>query len=202
MPRVRMAMAGFVLAAVFGLPQSASASIIDFIWEMSGPQMIGFNAQCEFDVHNQRYECFALDAHIAGERNVRSERRLWLTLTGGVYFATGKDSEMRPFSFGKVQMFSYEPTLDVRSFSRGNVKIDHGVIGLSYFFLTGSDFKNFDNVGMKLVPISVTINRLTISYTVRIFPNGFTTEQFGGDPAATTHEGREVVTGLAIGYRW
>ncbi|MEO5739518.1 MAG: hypothetical protein ABIS29_02870 [Vicinamibacterales bacterium] len=202
MPRLRLGMAAFVLASVLAIPRSADAGIIDFIWEMSGPMMVGGGIACDIELQSGNNECRLVGARVSGDLSARGERRpLWLTLEGAVYFSTGKDSEMRPFKFGHAQLFAYEPTLNLRSVSHGDLAIHHGVIGLSYFLLTGKDFKRFDNVGLKLVPIAVTYKRFTVAYNLRVFPNGFTSQQFGVDPRTPTlHQGREVVNGFTIGW--
>lgn len=203
MPRASMGLAGFLLAAVLAFPHSAGAGVIEFILEMSGPQMIGAGIACDFEIQSGNNECRLAGARVSGELSGRGTRgRVWLTLEGAVYLSTGKDSEMRPFRVGRAQMFSYEPTLNLRSIDKNNIAIHHGVVGLSYVFLTGSDFKRFDNVGMKLVPIAFTFgNHFTVAYNLRVFPNGFTSVQFGAEPGtATPHRGREVVNGLTIGW--
>ena len=201
MSRVRLAPVVIVFVTSLALPSVVKAGIIDFIWEMNGPQMIGFLTNCEFDLHDDRHECRLVDKiHLSGDRQFREQRRLWLTLTGGVYFSTGKDSDTNEFEFGNVQMLAYEPTLDLRSLQSRDWKIDHGVMGVSYFYLIGSNFKNYDNIGLKLVPIAVTYKRFNIAYNFRIFPNGFTSEQFGGEPESVADKRSELVHGISFGY--
>lgn len=206
MQRMRLRIAVVFFAAIVTAPDSAGAGIIDFIHEMSGPQMVGFPVDCEFDIHFQRHECRLVDViHLSGDRDFRIERRLWLALTGAAYFSTPKDADLRQFKVGRVRMLAYEPMLNVRSFksSGGSVVLEHGVIGLSYFFLMGSDFKRFDNLGVKLIPIAFTYKRATFAYTFRVFPNGFTSEQFGvTPPQPTLRRESEVVNGLTFGFRF
>lgn len=202
MSRATLTPVAIVLFASLAVPGAANAGIIDFIWEMSGPQMIGFLTNCEFDLHEDRHECRVLDVHLSGDRQFREQRRLWLTLTGGAYFSTGRDSDTNTneFELGSVKMLAYEPTLDVRSYQSRNLKFDHGVIGLSYFYLIGSKFKKYDNIGLKLVPIAVTIGPVNVAYNFRIFPNGFTSEQFGGPTEPVADRRSELVHGFSVGY--
>ena len=171
MPRARMVLAGLLLAGGLALPHGAEAGVVDFILEMSGPQMIGTGIACDIELASSNSECRLTGIRVAGDLSGRGTRgRLWLTLEGNVYLATGKDSEMRPFKFGHAQMFSYEPTLNLRSIGKGDIAIHHGVVGLSYVFLTGSELKRFDNVGMKLDPIAFTSrNHFAVAYNLRCF---------------------------------
>lgn len=202
MPRLRMAMAGFVLAAVVAFPRSASASIIDFIWEMSGPQMVGLIFYCEFDPSTKQLECRAFDKRVYGNARPRAERRLWLNIPGAGYISTGKDSDDREYDFGKAQLFSFEPALEVRSITRRLGVMHHGIIGLSYFFLTGSGFEHFDKVGLKFVPIGFTFrNGVNLALSLRVFPNGFTADEFGvGTRQHDVDRPWERVYGVAFGW--
>ncbi len=204
MSRPRLAPAVIVFLASLAAPGVANAGIIDFIWEMSGPQMIGVQANCEFDLRQGGHQCRLVDKiHLSGDRNFRintDRSRVWLTLTGAAYFSTTKDSDTNEFGWWTVKMLAYEPTLDVRSYNGTKLKLDHGVMGLSYVFLIGSKFKNFDNVGVKLVPVTATIGNVTVAYNFRIFPNGFTSEQFGGDPEPVAGRRSELVHGITFGY--
>lgn len=205
MQRMRLGIAVVFFAALVAAPNPAGAGLIDFIHEMSGPQMIGFPVDCEFDIQVQRHECRLVDViHLSGDRGFRVERRLWLALTGAAYFSTGKDADLRQFKLGRVRMLAYEPTVNVRSFKStgGSVVLEHGVLGLSYFYLMGSDFRRFDNLGVKLVPIAFTYKRATFAYTFRVFPNGFTSEQFGVTAPTPTLRESEVVNGLTFGLRF
>jgi len=207
MPRLTCGIAGIALAFTLVCPRPANAGLIDFIWEMSGPQMVGVPISCDFELtapsrDQSDYECRVSEVSISGDRALRDRRsRFWLEVGGGVYISTGKNSEMREFGFGRVQLFAYEPMLHIRTLNRDSVKLTHGVMGLSYFLITGSDFKRFDNVGLKIVPVELTYKGFGIGYTLRVFPNGFTSEQFGVPSGTTTHQGREVVHGFVISLR-
>jgi hypothetical protein len=215
--RRRISLAGIVLAAVLASPQLASASIIDFIWEMSGPQMIGVPIYCDIDLRTDEKECriggirlpspkLTTVEKAAREREdyraFRATRTFWLSMQGGVFASTTKDSDMSEFEAWKVQMLSWEPMLGYRSFSSASERfvIDHGLAGVSYFILFGSDFKRFHNVGFKFTPIGVTYRWVNVSYNVRLFPSGFTSEQFNVDGSSTTHRGREILTGFSVGF--
>ena len=204
---LRRGLAGIVFAIMLAAPRAASAGIIDFIWEMSGPQLWGFPVECDLDLRSreyassQDYECRIAEWHVSGERRFRTaeQRRIWLAIGGGFYTTFGKDSTMRPFEKFKVGVVNYEPMVHLRSFQTpgtGTFAFEHGVIGMSHFLIVGKGFKRFDNVGLKFMPLQVRYKRVALGYTMRVFPKGFTAAQFGANPATTTHVGREVVNGL------
>ena len=53
----RIAVLGMMLFALLGLPRSSHAGLLELIWEMSGPQMIGSGISCIYSVRLQRQEC-------------------------------------------------------------------------------------------------------------------------------------------------
>ena len=70
---------GIALLAVLGFPGVSHASIWDWIWSMSGPQMIGVVFHCEYDwEHNnpnkKAHECRIFDYRIIGEAESRKLR--------------------------------------------------------------------------------------------------------------------------------
>ncbi len=208
MQRMRLGIAVVFFAAILTAPDSAGAGIIDFIHEMSGPTMIGVPIGCDFAIDSNVHQCRISEKHLSGDYDFRKSetRRLWLSIGGGVYTSWGNNSTMRKFEKGKIWLFAYEPMVHLRSYQTPGtrtVAIEHGVLGLSYFLLKGTDFKRFDNVGLKLIPVEVRYKQFSVGYTMRIFPNGFTAEQFGVPPGtANQHDGREVVNGVTVGIRW
>jgi hypothetical protein len=216
MRRLRLIAAGFVLAIVLVTPPAASAGgmgdLVDIIIGLTGPQMIGVPIACQVNIQSKETACYIAGSRIASrDRRLADEefwiaRRLWVSLGGGAYISTGKNSDMREFEFGRVRMLTLEPTFNVRSVENtdSTFAIEHGA-GLSYFFLFGSGFKRFDNVGLKTTPVALTWRNIFetqkdfgVAYNLRIFPDPFTAQQFGADPATNTHRGREIVHGFTI----
>lgn len=111
---------------------------------------------------------------------------------------------MRPFEGWGVRMVSFEPMFQFRSFQSGpnrtgHFRVEHAA-GASYFFLTGRDFDNFHNIGFRFTPVTLTYRIVFAQYNIRLFPDGFTSEQFGADPGTSTlHRGRELVNGFSFG---
>ena len=221
MRRAMLWSAGSALAITLVCPAAAVAgpadALIDFIAGMSGPQMFGVPTWCDFtlqaDTNDTRYrtppprqECGLLGKRLSRRADddpdgmkFRETRSIWITAGGGLYFSTTEDSDMNHYDWLDVWMLAYEPMLNIRTVNRPNVRIDHGVMGLSYFFMFGNDFKKFSNVGMKFTPIHVSFRYFEVAYNFRVFPTPFTPEQFpnrfrADDPVG----GAEIVHGFTF----
>jgi len=196
----------FVCFALLALPSAAHASIIDWIWTMSGPQMVGLVLHCEYDIQNNISECRGLDYRFAGKLAPRQERRVWLSIDTGFYTSTGYDSETASYEWFKQHMIAFEPMLEMRSYSSRDKVVDyhHGLIGISWDLLYGADHSSFDKFGLKFRPIGITIKKKwNMSYTLRLYPNGFTNDEFGiGDPVPNANRDAEVLHGFTFGYVW
>jgi hypothetical protein len=195
-----------VLLASLAFPNTAHSSIIDWIWTMSGPQMIGFPLHCEYDLENNKWECREIDRLFAGQLKPRRDRKTWVSFDTGPYFSTGYDSdEGTDFEWFKTWMVAFEPVLEIRSHTSpgGAVMLHHGLVGLSYDVLFGSGFDTFDKFGLKFKPIGVTIKkRFNAAFTMRWYPNGFTRDEFGYGPRQDFNRDGEMLYGFSIGYIW
>lgn len=217
MRRVTLGTAGIMLAIVFTVPRAASAGmgeVIDGIIGLTGPQMIGVPIECEVSFApqtatqkpTQTTTCYAAGIPIprrgrAADDAFWNARKFWASFGGGVYFSTGKDSEMREFDAFCVRMLALEPTLNYRTVdpTDGGFVLEHGA-GPSFLHLSGSDFDSFVKGGIKLTPAALTWRRRLIfhvAYNVRIFPKAFTSEDFGA--TSVTHNGREIAHGFTFG---
>jgi hypothetical protein len=136
----------------------------------------------------------------------RSERRFWLSIDTGFYTGTGKDSDGHSFRPLRDNMIAWEPIFEVRSYTSldGKVVYNHGLIGISWDLLLSPDYPSFDKFGLKFRPVAVTINKKwNMSYTLRLYPNGFTSDEFGiGPPVVNPNREAEVLHGFTIGYIW
>lgn len=214
---------GITLLALLALPGHGQASILDWIWTMSGPQMWGVVLHCEYDLEHTKdtptadkdgrkitaFECRALDRLIerTGRLKPRPERRVWLSLDSGVYTSTGYNSETADFEAWKHYMIALEPMVEIRSFTSGesNFMLHHGLIGATYNVIMGSGYRPFDKIGYKFRPVGVTINRsINASATVRFYPRGFTVDEFGvTDPRLNDiNRQGEFVYGFSVGFLW
>jgi hypothetical protein len=222
---------GLALLALLAFPSAGHASIWDFIWSMSGPQMQGLVLHCELDwegnagkfgetkdqngnvIKNARAwtltECRFIDKRFVGYLAPRADRRTWLTLDTIGYVSTGKNSEDEgiqfDFSAWQNQMLAFEPLLEIRgpSFFGGDLVLHHGLIGATYNVLFG-DFPTFDKLGFKFRPVGVTIKRrFNTAFQIRLYPNGFTEDEFGfGPPLPDQDRGAELTYGFNLGWVW
>jgi hypothetical protein len=222
MRRLRLGTTGFAFALLLMVPRAASAGmgeIIDVIIGLTGPQMVGAPIACELDLGESRdTACYFAGVRfprprLSAKQTVRSVddtfwtgRNLWVSLGGGVYGSSPKDSEMRDFEFARVWMLAFEPTLNYRSVTSGKFVIEHGA-GPSVLSLFGKGFDSFVKGGIKVTPVAVTWRDVAggrlivaVAYNLRIFPEAFTSQDFGA--TTTTHSGREIAHGFTFGVRF
>src|SRR4030095_4997087 len=90
-----------ILLSLLAIPSTAHASIIDIIFGMSGPQMIGVVLHCELDLEHKAddptkedvLECRGVDYLFYKQLKPRPMRRVWLSLDAAYYFSASKDSD-------------------------------------------------------------------------------------------------------------
>jgi hypothetical protein len=81
------------------------------------------------------------------------------------------------------------------------------VLGVSYNLLHGDAFPTFSNAALKLRPAGIVIPFSTnwgvdFSYNLRLYPRGFTPEDFGKVSLPDAEPGRgEAVHSFVIGFR-
>jgi len=210
MPPSRLGTIG-ILLSLLAIPSTGHASIIDIIWGMSGPQMIGVVLHCEVDLEHKSVdkedliECRGIDYLLYHRLKPRPVRRVWLSLDAAYYFSTDKDSDGNEFNWFENHMVAFEPILEVRSYTSPdeNFMVHHGLMGITYDVLFGENFDTFDNVGLKFRPIGVTINkRYNASFTLRYYPRRFVSEDFGIINPTQNKDGGEWVYGFTVGWLW
>lgn len=222
MRRLRLRTSGIVVALSLIIPATASAGmgeVVDIIIGLTGPQMFGLPIACEFnlkpndvDPDAPKRACFIGPYRINGPAipdYFWAGRNVWASVGGAAYFSTTKDSEMRPFDWFDAGMLAFEPTLNYRLFKtpsgpklRPRFVIEAGAGG-SLFYVFGDGFEPFVKGGIKLKPAAFTWHLrgngyLGLAYNLRIFPNAFTSEDFGADTTTPSHNGRESAHGLTV----
>jgi hypothetical protein len=189
--------------------RSYADGIIDLIWEMSGPQLVGYLSQCRIALDGTPEFCNVFGKKVSGQ-GARSTTRIWLSLEGGPYLSTGKNAEGvtgSNYEAWKVAMLAFDPVLEFESVRKTNgFSLYHGLAGVSVNLLFGSGFDAFTNGALKVKPIGAAIPigdhwRFTIEGTLRFYPSGFSADQFGKTPATLQLNRPEVVKGLAFGLR-
>src|SRR5436190_986746 len=137
MSRSRLATAGIVLAGVLAFPSVSSASFMDFIYEMSGPQLISLlPVRCEYDFEKERSLCEILKWRVAGEANPKP--KFWVAFDSAAYLSTWKDSPTGQYAAGKTDMLSFDPMVRWRYSSKSYF----GAGGSTNFFF-GTRFRRF-----------------------------------------------------------
>jgi hypothetical protein len=195
-PPLRIAIVALVV--LLGMARPSSAGLIDFIMEFSGPSMLGLlPLHCRIDSTSDTPECRLSEWRMSG---TTPDRNWWLQLEGGYYGSTRLHTSHSYGAF-EVNMLSFDPVIESewRPFGDG-IRLHHG-IGLSYNFFFGDDFKRFDRLGTKIRWISVDIGWVNVAYNMRIYPNQFTSGDFGKLPPDTSTDPakKEIVHGFVIG---
>lgn len=192
---------GIVVLVLLAFPRGGTAGIIDTIFEMSGPQLIGVVIGCKVELNAD----LSNECSIVGWPTERSAGvpRAWLSVEGGIYTSTGKNSEGTNYEAFRTNMLAFEPILEVRSTNLNGFVVYHGVAGLSYDFFFGPDFRRFDKFGAKFRPIGVAFNtgrfRWDLAYNLRLYGNGFTADEFGFGRRMDGDRPSEAVHGVSIG---
>ncbi|MFN7980992.1 MAG: hypothetical protein U0Q11_03965 [Vicinamibacterales bacterium] len=98
-------------------------------------------------------------------------------------------------------MLAFEPSVSVRSVENEKVRVHHGV-GPTFDYFFGPKFDSFSNVGVRVTPIEVVFPRhnFSLAATVRLYPNGFTDDQFGFGVRQNYDRPFEAVYGLSAGF--
>jgi hypothetical protein len=177
MMKRRSAVLGVLLFALLALPRSSDAGILEFIWELSGPQLIGYGHSCILPLGGKPVRC-QLDVKRDSDGQ---DPRASLALQGAVFFSTGRDSKTVEYDWFDVGMVAFEPTVMVASkvpSGRGGVRVSHGS-GITYNLFFGKHFDSFDKFGILIVPVEVTFRNVALAAKIRIYPNGFTDDEFG-----------------------
>ena len=181
-----------VLLVLLAFPRTGSAGIGEIILEMSGPQFVGGGLECKLTLLGILEECYAIVPGVSRQRD-GAKRRVRLSLEGTGYFSTGKNSEGTDYEFGRIWMLAFDPMLEFVSRDRGNVKVYHGFMGVSYNLFIGKGFDPFSNVALKLRPIGVRFKDFAVEYNIRFYSNRFTPDEFGQPPLPTTNGMAEAV---------
>lgn len=188
--------AGMLLAS----PRATEASMLDFIWELSGPQLIGLGVSCRWDFNKNVDVCDFAPSSARREGAGRS--RLFFSTTGTLFVSTSKNSPSNvDYNWGDVFMLAAEPAVSVSTVDRGNVRVYHSV-GVSYDLLFGKQFDTFDKFAIKLTPVETYFpdKHLSIAATVRLYPNGFSNDEFGIGTRRDYNRPFEAVYGFNVGY--
>ena len=214
MLRRRLAICLAVICATLVFPQHARAGLGDIIWEMTGPQMVGAIIRCRIPFGGGARQCgvqlVAPDPKLAAAQGTEAER-VWVAVEGGPYVSTGKNAEDTDYKFGRIWMFAFEPMLEFRydgDISRAYEK--NSRVGAVYGgfgpmvnrFLVKGPAESFTKYGIKLRPIAIAYNGWAIEYNIRLYPDGFTPDQFGFGTPVDFNRPFEAVQSVSVSVPW
>lgn len=187
------------LGVVFGAPRVGEAAIMEFIWGLSGPQLIGIGVGCKFDGGKLVF--------CPGDTKPRGDAwsRVLFTAAGSVLVSTGRNAESGvDYRFGDVGMIAVEPNVSFNSVNtESGVRVFHN-IGPTYDILFGlrRDFDTFQKLGIKVTPLEVVFrdDRAVFAFNLRLYPDGFTDDEFGVGQRLDYDRPFETVIGVTFGY--
>ena len=193
---------GFIVVS----PRSSEAAMLDFIWGLSGPQLVGVGVGWRWDFTVSRDVCevgSALALSIKAEGREDWRKRVYFSVGATFFTSTGTDSATKTYRFDDVNMLAFEPSVSVRTFSPGDgsrLRVYHGV-GPTFDRVFGRSITTFDNVGIKVTLVEFVLPKYHVSFgsAVRLYPNGFTDDEFGSGPHLDFDRRHEYVWGGTFG---
>lgn len=187
----------------FAAPRATEASMLDFIWELSGPQLIGVGVSCRWDFNKNVDVCDFAPSTRANADRAAERSRLFFSVGATAFVSTSKNSPSQvDYKWGDVYMIAAEPALSVSSVDRGSrMRLYHSV-GVSYDLLFGKNFDTFDKASIKLTPVELVFpdKHVSLAATIRLYPNGFSNDEFGIGRRLDFDRPFEAVYGLSVGY--
>src|SRR4051812_12869749 len=205
-----------LLLSVVLAPRASEAGLGEVIWGLSGPQLVGLGYGCRFHYSDDtngadkkpdgkkklHSECQAGAPPTARDELLVHPKLLGVSL-GAVYFrSTDTDSDTATYKLGEVEMLAIEPAVSLTYFHRDdeNFRLYHGV-GISYDFAFGAHYQAFDKFGFKITVVEAVLwKHLSLGYNWRIYPNGFTADEFGKGPRLHFNRPAEAAKGYTIGW--
>lgn len=199
----RVAGVGMLLFALLGAARTSEAGLLEFIWGLSGPQMLGTGYGCTLTFKGNIEDC-RLGASLTpppalGQAVARGP---FLFLGGALLLSTGRDSD-QSYDGLEVQMVELTPALTFRSWTSpsSNFRVSHGA-GVAFDFFSGDRFQHFTKVAFASTLVGFEYKRLVLSLTFRIYPDGVSKEEFRNSPGqVVNHNGNlERVYGATVNW--
>jgi len=193
----RIALIGSLLIALVGIPRPSEAGLLELIWELSGPRMLGAGYSCMYSLRTgERDQCRAGTGFVQGT-SYSEKGRLFLVLGGSIFASTGKDSDTQSYDWGEIWMVALEPGVAFRSYENSAIQVHHGV-GISYDVLFGGDIRRFDKFAFTVTPVDFAYKRVAVGIKYRLYPNGFTDDEFKPGPRVSMNRAFESVFSLTF----
>lgn len=197
----RIAVVGSLLMALLGAPRPTEAGLVEIIWEMSGPQMLGLAYGCMYSARTGGLEqCRIGGGFFNGDKDRKApDKGPFLVLSGSIMGSTGKDSATAGYDWGEIWMLAFEPGLAVRSYDNlsSGIQVHHG-LGISYDVLFGRDIRRFDKFAITVTPVDVAFKHVAIGVKLRMYPHGFSDDEFKPGPRITKNRPFETTLGFTF----
>jgi hypothetical protein len=177
----------FVVLAVLACARPADAGWLDFIWEMTGPRMIGVGVECEVAIKSKRDKGCAIPGWRFQQFKSDKPRdskdpdpRFWFS-TGAFYYVS---ADYKGFSAGEAHAIGVDPMvlfsrIKVNEARRSkSIRVTAGA-GLTLQRFWGDEFEAFGNTGLKFRPLAVDFPlpykslRVNVAYNLRYYWDGF-----------------------------
>jgi len=207
---------------ILSTPRSGDAGIGEWIWEMSGPSMLGATSGCSLSLKKALHRCSIFGFPVplrsplappadtpeaAIETAPPGLGEVWLELDGGTYVSlwknSGEGADEHDFRVGHTYMLTFDPMIGFKT------KLGEHGVGITLDYILGNesyvdslgtehDFDNFGNWGFKLRPVVLRWHRMVWEWNIRLYPNGFDVVE-GSDPAVVRKgDDFEVVNAIAV----
>jgi hypothetical protein len=191
----RIAVVGTLLVALLGAPRPSEAGLLDIIWEMSGPQMLGFAYGCLYSLNNFKSEQCRLGKvptflYLKKQADTDKPKNPFLGFSAGIYGSTGLNSSTQQYRWFELGMLELTTGLSFKSYETGgpnndDVRVYHG-FGVAYERFFGRGIEGFNNGAIDgfnkwaitVTPVDVTLNRVAFGIRMRLYPEGFSDDEF------------------------
>ena len=115
--------------------------------------------------------------------------------------STSKDSDTQQYGWFDANMVAFEPGVLVfsKASDSSELRVAHGT-GMTWGLLFGDNFRRFDKFGFSIIPIEVSYKKFIVAAKIRIYPNGFTDDEFGFGPRLDFDRPAETTYGFSFSY--
>jgi len=192
---------------LLGVPRVGEAGLVEFIWKMSGPQFLGPGFGCTFNGKLVLQDCQAATAVFTIERERRRTdlryRGPLIFIGSELQFSTGLNgSDGTDYKLFQLWRAAFTPGVSFWAFNVKGVPVYAGA-GVSWDLLFGKDFSAFDKFAITVTPAEVLFReRHSVAFKLRIYPNAYTSDEFGFGPRRDYDRPVETAIGFAYSYRF
>lgn len=197
-----------VVLAVLVFARPADAGWLDFIWEMTGPRMIGIGIDCEVGLARKPDKrCLTPLGRIPWPKvdDPDPQDHRFFFASEAFYYLS---APYKSFGWGEVQGVGVDPIVLFSRIRTNSVRLTSGA-GFTVQRFWGDGFDAFGNIGLKFRPLGVDVPlpgdlRLNIAYNLRYYWDGFEVIPPAGEtPAAFRKvDQAEAVHGITIAIRF